>query len=159
MKNYKKYLLFSIYIFKSLFNPKTLKNNNLLGFLETLSKNNGIDIVENDSIIDWRKVSLYFNKIPHDSGHVTILELSILCAYASKLKSNQNFLEIGTFEGITSLNCALNAKNTTIYTLDLPYTQNIDEFHSRGYPVFDINLINSAKRKINLEEKKRRRYF
>ena len=159
MKNYKKYLLFLIYLFKSLFNLKTLKNNNLLGFLETLSKNSGIDIVEINSIIDWSKVSLYFKKIPHDSGHVTILELTILCAYASKLKSNQNFLEIGTFEGITSLNCALNAKNKTIYTLDLPYTQNTEEFLSRGYPVFDINLINSAKRINNMEEKKGENIF
>ena len=84
-------------------------------------------------------MSLYLKKIQHESGHVTILELSILSAYASKLDSNQNFLEIGTFDGITSLNCALNAKNVTIYTLDLPYTQNTKEFHSRGYPVFDIN--------------------
>ena len=52
MKNYKKYLLFSIYIIKSLFNPKTLKNNNILGFREVLSKNKGIDIVDINSIID-----------------------------------------------------------------------------------------------------------
>ena len=30
--------------------------------------------------------------------------------------NSKRILEIGTFEGITSLNCALNAKNKTIYT-------------------------------------------
>ena len=153
MKNYKKYFLFLIYILKSLFNPKTLRNNNLLGFMETISKKKGIEIVEKNSIIDWSERSLYFKKIPFASGHVTIQELSIICAFVSKLKTNQNFLEIGTFEGVTSLNCASNAKNITVFTLDLPYTNNTEEFQSRGYPVFDINLINSEKRKINLEEK------
>lgn len=153
MNNYKKYLLFSIYFIKSLFNPKTIKKNNMLGFRESLSKKSGIDLVDINSIIDWDKVSVFIKKIPHADGHVTVQELIILCAYASKLDSNQNFLEIGTFEGITSLNCALNAKNITIYTLDLPYNQNIDEFHTREYLDFDINLISSSKRKINIFEK------
>ena len=77
MNNYMKYLLFLIYIIKSFFDLKTLKNNNILGFRESLSKKNGIDLVDINSIIDWNKVSLYLKKLPHGEGHVSILELSM----------------------------------------------------------------------------------
>ena len=112
MNNFKKYIFFAKYILYSLLSPKIIKNNNIIGFRENLSKKQGIDLVEIKSIIDWDNVKLKLINLPHDEGHVSIIELLILSAFASKLNGNQNFLEIGTFEGITSLNCALNAKNS-----------------------------------------------
>ena len=71
--------------------------------------------------------------MPHDEGRVSILELLILSAFVSNLIKGQNFLEIGTFEGITSLNCSLNAKYSTVYTLDLPLDHCLDEVQEEKY--------------------------
>ena len=115
MNNIIKYLLFAKYILKSLLNPKLIKNNNLTGFREELSVSRGIKIVDIKSIIEWDNVNLTLEHLPYDEGHVSILELLILSAFASKLNETQNVLEIGTFEGITSLNCSLNAKYSKVY--------------------------------------------
>ena len=87
MNNIKKYLLFSKYIAKSLLNPKLIKNNNLTGFREELSASRGIELVDIKSIIEWDNVNLTLKYLPHDEGHVSILELLILSAFASKLNN------------------------------------------------------------------------
>jgi len=55
-------------------------------------------------------------------GNVTLYELFVISCIASKLgKKNRKVFEIGTFNGRTTLNIALNtSKLTKIYTLDLP---------------------------------------
>jgi hypothetical protein len=150
MNNNLKYLLFAKYIVKSLLNPKLIKNNNLTGFREELSASCGIELVDIKSIIDWDNVNLTLKHLPHDEGHVSILELLILSAFASKLNDTQNVLEIGTFEGITSLNCALNAKYSKVYTLDLPLDHSLDELQDKEYLDYDKDLINSDKRRSDI---------
>ncbi|MEX2570972.1 MAG: class I SAM-dependent methyltransferase [Gemmatimonadota bacterium] len=54
-------------------------------------------------------------------GNVSRGELAILAAFAAECRNGANLFEIGTFDGRTTLNLALNAPiGCTIYTLDLP---------------------------------------
>ena len=147
-----KYLLFAKYILKSLLTPKLVKKNNLIGFREELSASHGINLVDIKSIIDWDNISLTLKHLPHDEGHVSILELLILSAFASNLSEGQNLLEIGTFEGITSLNCSLNAKKGKVYTLDLALDHCLDEVQEEKYLDYDKELINSNKRRSEILE-------
>ena len=147
MNNIIKYSLFAKYILKSLLNPVLVKRNNLIGFRESLSASHGINLVDIKSLIDWDNVNLTLKHLPHDEGHVSILELLILSAFASKLNDTQNVLEIGTFEGITSLNCSLNAKYSKMYTLDLPLDHSLDELQDKVYLDYDKDLINSGNRR------------
>ena len=150
MNNIIKYLLFTKYILKSLLNPKLIKNNNLTGFREELSASRGIELVDIKSIIEWDNVNLTLKHLPHGEGHVSILELLILSAFASKLNETQNVLEIGTFDGITSLNCTLNAKYSKVYNLDLPLDHSLDELQDKEYLDFDKDLINSDNRRSDI---------
>lgn len=52
-------------------------------------------------------------------GHITEFELKAICQIVAKLKP-KNIFEIGTFQGRTTLNIALNAPQSKVYTLDLP---------------------------------------
>ena len=130
-----------------------IKNNNLIGFREELSASRGINIVDIKSIIEWDNINLTLKHLPHDEGHVSILELLILSAFASKLNDTQNVFEIGTFEGITSLNCSLNANNSKVYTLDLPLDHSLDELQDKEYLDYDKDLINSDSRRSDILKK------
>jgi len=56
-----------------------------------------------------------------ENGNVRISELGILSAFAADCRDGTNLFEIGTFDGRTTLNFALNSPaQCTIYTLDLP---------------------------------------
>ena len=150
MSDFVKYLLFAKYIVKSLLKPKLIKINNLKGFREELSAKRGIELVDIQSIIEWDDVNLTLKHLPHDEGHVSIIELLVLSAFASKLNDTQNVLEIGTFEGITSLNCSLNANKSEVYTLDLPLDHSLDELQEKEYLDFDKDLINSDNRRLDI---------
>ena len=52
-------------------------------------------------------------------GHITEFELKVICQIVKKFNPKTIF-EIGTFEGRTTLNMALNAPEANVYTLDLP---------------------------------------
>lgn len=59
-----------------------------------------------------------------ENGNVRISELAILSALAEGCRNGSNLFEIGTFDGRTTLNLALNAPDTCrICTLDLPPDQ------------------------------------
>lgn len=53
------------------------------------------------------------------SGSVSPLELKVICDICGRLKP-RNVLEIGTFEGRTTLNIASNTPNGHVYTMNLP---------------------------------------
>ncbi len=55
-------------------------------------------------------------------GHITEFELKAICQLVLKYEPKRIF-EIGTFQGRTTLNMALNAPEAQIYTLDLPSSQ------------------------------------
>jgi predicted O-methyltransferase YrrM len=59
-----------------------------------------------------------------ENGNVRISELGILSAFAAECRNASNLFEVGTFDGRTTLNLALNAPSGChIYTLDLPPDQ------------------------------------
>jgi len=59
------------------------------------------------------------------NGNVRISELGILSALAANCEDFTNIFEIGTFDGRTTLNLALNSPmKCMIYTLDLPPDSN-----------------------------------
>ena len=59
-----------------------------------------------------------------ENGNVRISELAILSAFAAHCREGSNLFEIGTFDGRTTLNLALNAPAICcVYTLDLPPDQ------------------------------------
>jgi predicted O-methyltransferase YrrM len=53
------------------------------------------------------------------TGSISPLELRVICELA-RMIAPKNVLEIGTFEGRTTLNLALNLPESKIYTLNLP---------------------------------------
>lgn len=56
-----------------------------------------------------------------NNGNVRISELAILAGLAGQCRPGSNIFEIGTFDGRTTLNLALNApESCNIHTLDLP---------------------------------------
>jgi len=66
-----------------------------------------------------RTPSLWENQ--KENGNVRISELGILAALASDCADHTNLFEIGTFDGRTTLNLALNSpQNCRVHTLDLP---------------------------------------
>ncbi len=80
--------------------------------------------------VSWRK---YVEKrisprlLEHEkaNGNVRISELGILAAVAADCPANTSLFEIGTFDGRTTINLALNSPpGCTVYTLDIPPDQN-----------------------------------
>ena len=75
--------------------------------------------------VDWwsafqkRKISLAETR--KSSGNVTLGELAILAQAAAGCPAGNEIVEIGTFDGRTTINLALNAPaGSPIFTLDLP---------------------------------------
>lgn len=76
-------------------------------------------------IVSWkdcttqRSIKLWEHR--KENGNVRVSELGILSALAADCRDGSNIFEIGTFDGRTTLNLALNAPaQCMIYTLDLP---------------------------------------
>lgn len=66
-----------------------------------------------------RRARLY--EAGKQNGNVRVSELSILCSLAADCRDNTNIIEIGTFDGRTTLNLALNSPpGCRIFSLDLP---------------------------------------
>jgi predicted O-methyltransferase YrrM len=53
-------------------------------------------------------------------GNVNLAELAILAQAAAAIPQGTNVVEIGTFDGRTTLNLAVNAGEASVFTLDLP---------------------------------------
>jgi hypothetical protein len=75
--------------------------------------------------ISWRRctptqpVRLY--EFPQENGNVHLSELGILAQFAASCPAGKNIFEIGTFDGRTTLNLAINSHNDCqVFTLDLP---------------------------------------
>lgn len=74
--------------------------------------------------IGWEQVgaarAVTLSDLPVKSGHMPVHELAVICAIVRR-EAPQAIFEIGTFDGRTTLNLALNAPDDCrIYTLDLP---------------------------------------
>ena len=76
-------------------------------------------------VVSWkdcttqRSIKLWEHR--KENGNVRVSELGILSALAADCRDGSNLFEIGTFDGRTTLNLALNAPaQCMIHTLDLP---------------------------------------
>jgi len=140
--------LFIFFISRFIYDIKIWKS--ILAYYRSyISKKNFIDTISIDKIIDWKKISLTIKKLNLSSGNVSRLEMLIITAFASTLNDGENFLEVGTFNGNTTINCALNMKkNSKIITIDLPEDAEIENIDRKDeYLEYDKKLIKDFKRK------------
>ena len=82
-------------------------------------------------------------------GTTTFYRRAAISTFGGKqCEENSNVIEIGTFDGKTTINCAINLINSKIYTLDLPEDEDTSELKRvKEYLEYDKELIISNKRK------------
>jgi predicted O-methyltransferase YrrM len=64
--------------------------------------------------------SILLTETAKRSGNVTLAELGVLAQAAANVAPGREVIEIGTFDGRTTINLALNAPQSPVFTLDLP---------------------------------------
>lgn len=81
-----------------------------------------IAIVDSETLLDWSKLDIKLNSPTTNAGQTSKLELLIIVGLAAQfIKQGDNFLEIGTFDGNTALNVAINLpSDSRVITIDLP---------------------------------------
>ena len=91
-------------------------------YREFLSQKMGILPIDINSLTDWNRLNLKLISPTNNAGQVTHLELLVITGVIkSFLKPGQNFLEIGTFDGNTTINVAKNiSQKSKVITIDLP---------------------------------------
>ena len=104
------------------FLKKSIKSKTIDIYREFLSNKMGILQVDINNLTDWNNLELKLYKPTSNAGQVSHLELlSIIGLTKSFLNMGQNFLEIGTFDGNTTLNVAQNIPDKCkVITIDLP---------------------------------------
>ena len=137
-----------IKIIKSSLSKKSFRNVKSLLRLEyfrQIAYKNKIEIIDIDDIVNFKDLEFNLINIESKAGHTTRLEL--LCMIANinqKVRVNENFLEIGTFDGNSALNISKNLKeNSLLYTIDLPEGNHQGLDNQLDY---DKSLINSKER-------------
>ena len=78
--------------------------------------------------IEWhetlRKSSIYLVETQKRNGNVRLSELGLLAQAAAACVPGHEIIEIGTFDGRTTMNLSMNApKGSAVFTLDLPPDQ------------------------------------
>jgi len=76
-------------------------------------------------IADWREVidHIRLTETRKNNGNVSLSELAVLASLAATARRGDEIIEIGTFDGRTTLNLAINAPPAvSVVTLDLPPT-------------------------------------
>jgi len=106
----------------------------------------GIKEIEVECLFNWNALDLKLSKPTTVDGQTSKLELLILIGFAKCLKNGENFLEIGTYDGNTALNCAINLnEHSMVITIDLP--ENSDSKYQLSYDDFLINNPKRAEKK------------
>ncbi len=125
---------------------KKLRTMLRLEYYEQIALKNNIEIIDINEIIDFKDIEFNLTNLESKIGHTTRLELLyIIAIIKQKINNHENFLEIGTFDGNTSLNISKNLKNDSkLYTIDLP-EGNHENLETQLE--FDKTLINLKKRK------------
>src|SRR5947209_8904661 len=77
------------------------------------------------AVADWREVidvrPIRLLETEKNTGDVSLAELAVLASAAAATRAGDQIIEIGTFDGRTTLNLAVNAPSKyRILTLDLP---------------------------------------
>jgi hypothetical protein len=76
-------------------------------------------------VADWREVidptPIRLLQARKSSGDVNLAELAVLASAAAATRVGEEIIEIGTFDGRTTLNLAINSRpHLNVFTLDLP---------------------------------------
>jgi predicted O-methyltransferase YrrM len=76
-------------------------------------------------VVDWQEVfpakPIRLTEARKNAGDVNLSELAVLATAAAAVSGGQEIIEIGTFDGRTTLNLAINAPaQFAVFTLDLP---------------------------------------
>ena len=76
-------------------------------------------------VVDWHEVfpanAIRLLETQKSAGDVNLSELAVLATAAAASRAGHDIVEIGTFDGRTTLNLAINAPaQSTVFTLDLP---------------------------------------
>jgi len=87
-----------------------------------LGENLGVKSVSIGELVNADEVKITLDRFKVEHGNVTYTELLYLCMIVrAYLRSGENFLEIGTFDGNTISNVSLNVpEDSKCYTIDLP---------------------------------------
>ena len=124
-----------------------LRKSIVLSFRNFLSRKSKILKIKIEDLMDWKDKKIILSDLSLLDGNASRLEILIIAALAASLKKNQNILEIGTFDGKTTINCANNLLNSKIYTIDLPENKNEKTLdRSQEYLEYDKYLIKSKNR-------------
>lgn len=120
-----------------------IKNAFNLVYYDIIMKNNLINYIDVEDLFNWNELELNLKSPTTSPGQTSKLELIILIAFAKSLKNGENFLEIGTFDGNTALNCSLNLNpNSKFITIDLPE----NAIPTSDHLLYDADLIKMKKR-------------
>ena len=118
--------LYSGYFATRIYLPLSLLSRRLRAFSrEVRGKKNRFSQKTRLPVVSWKECtgqrSIKIWEIKKENGNVRISELGILTALAADCVDGTSLFEIGTFDGRTTLNLALNSPpQCAVYTLDLP---------------------------------------
>jgi hypothetical protein len=92
-------------------------------FRADLGSRMGVESIPVSQLVDWGNLDLKLQNATQAAGQTSHLELlCILANVKEHILPGQNFLEIGTYDGNTALNVAINlSEGSKIFTIDLPY--------------------------------------
>jgi predicted O-methyltransferase YrrM len=109
---------------RSVYHPVSLLGRKLRGVSRQLR---GVTRGQNTSLpaVDWQALfpalPIRLSQARKHAGDVSVAELAILATAAAATAGGEEIIEIGTFDGRTTLNLALNAPaQYPVFTLDLP---------------------------------------
>jgi hypothetical protein len=150
-KNIFQRLVRLIYMFISFFRSFVFRSSTKIKIIESyrefVSMKMGIVPIEINSLTDWNNLELKLISPTSNAGQVSHLELlSIIGLAKSFLKPGQNFLEIGTFDGNTAHNVAINIPQVSkVITMDLP--EDTSEVAKFAYDDYLVKSKNRSKKK------------
>ena len=128
--------------------PGKLKNSLKLQinleYRRLLAAKYGIKEIQVEDLFDWDSLELKVSRPTTSDGHTSKLELLILIGFAKCLRAGDNVLEIGTYDGNTALNCAINLnEHSKVITVDLP-----EHSDKEGQLAYDTYLIKNPNRMV-----------
>lgn len=137
----------TIYLISRGIFDKILRNYIVLSFRNYLSNKSHIERIEVEKVTNWKNKNITLQDLSLSDGNASRLEILIIASLAKSLNDGENILEIGTFDGKTTINCANNLLKSKIYTIDLPEndSENILD-RNEEYLDYDKYLINNKVR-------------
>lgn len=109
-------------IFKSKQYRSSFKRYVNYSYAQFLAPRNGVEIIKLEDLLDWNDLEIRLSSPTSKPGQTSHLELLCIVAISiENLKSGDNFLEIGTYDGNTALNVGINLPSESkVITIDLP---------------------------------------